>query len=328
MFDLISIGDCVIDTFIPLTDAKILNDKGEPMLAMRYGDKIPVGDSISLVAGNAANNAVGSSRLGLKSAIYTNVGNVGEDQDDQRIINKFKKEKIDIRYVIENDNLPSNHHVVLDYKGERTILIYHQPWKYHLPDLDASKWIYFTSLSPSFVDSNLIEQLMSYLERTGAKLLYNPGTFQIKQGVKKDHRLLSLTELFIVNVEEAKLILGFDEGKEVPIKKLLQGIVDLGPRMVVITDGANGSYGYESEKFYKLDIFPAKLVEMTGSGDGFATGTLAGLFHGKSLDEAMRWGAANGASVVEEIGPQKGLLSYNKMMEKLKENVKIVAKEI
>ena len=304
MFDLISIGDCVIDTFIPLTDAKILNDKGEPMLAMRYGDKIPVGDSISLVAGNAANNAVGSSRLGLKSAIYTNVGNVGEDQDDQRIINKFKKEKIDIRYVIENDNLPSNHHVVLDYKGERTILIYHQPWKYHLPDLDASKWIYFTSLSPSFVDSNLIEQLMSYLERTGAKLLYNPGTFQIKQGVKKDHRLLSLTELFIVNVEEAKLILGFDEGKEVPIKKLLQGIVDLGPRMVVITDGANGSYGYESEKFYKLDIFPAKLVEMTGSGDGFATGTLAGLFHGKSLDEAMRWGAANGASVVEEIGPQ------------------------
>lgn len=328
MFDLISIGDSVIDTFIPLTDAKILNDKGESMLAMRYGDKIPVGDSISLVAGNAANNAVGSSRLGLKTAIYTNVGNVGEDKDDQRIINKFKQEKIDVRYVIENDNLPSNHHVVLDFKGERTILIYHQPWKYHLPDLDASKWIYLTSLSPSFVGSNLIEQLMSYLERTGAKLLFNPGTFQIKQGVKKDHRLLSLTELFIVNVEEAKLVLGLDESKEIPIKKLLQGVVDLGPKMVVITDGGEGSYGVDADKYYHLGIFPAHLVEMTGSGDGFATGTLAGLFHGKDLPEAMRWGAANGASVVEEIGPQKGLLSYNQILNRLKENAKIVAKEI
>ena len=42
----------------------------------------------------------------------------------------------------------------------------------------------------------------------------------------------------------------------------------------------------------------------------------------------MRWGAANGASVVEQIGPQAGLLTYSKMQEKLKENSKIVAKDI
>ena len=53
-------------------------------------------------------------------------------------------------------------------------------------------------------------------------------------------------------------------------------------------------------------------------------------FHGKKirLKEAIRWGAANGASVVEHIGPQAGLLSYTKMQEKLKENSKIVAREI
>jgi len=67
---------------------------------------------------------------------------------------------------------------------------------------------------------------------------------------------------------------------------------------------------------------------MTGAGDAYATGVLAGLFYGKDLPEAMRWGAANGASVVEEIGPQKGLLSYDKMQARLKENSKITAKEI
>lgn len=325
MFDLISIGDAVIDTFVPVTFALVKIEDDQRFLCLRYGDKIPVGRLVSLVAGNAANNAVGSARLNLKTAIYVNVGG---DSDGQKIKNKLKEETIDTRYVIVNEHLPSNHHIVLDFKGERTILIYHQPWKYSLPDLDKSRWVYFTSLSPTFVSSNIVEQLISYLERTNARLLYNPGTFQIKNGVKKNPRLLSLTELFIVNVEEAKLILGHDESDEVPIKKLLKGILDLGPRMVVVTDGEKGSYGGEGEKFYRLEIFPAKLLEMTGAGDAYATGCLAGFFHGRNLPEAMRWGAANGAAVVEQIGPQAGLLTFEKMQEKLKENAKIVAKEI
>ena len=134
--------------------------------------------------------------------------------------------------------------------------------------------------------------------------------------------------VFIVNKEEAKIILGHEEGDEISVKRLLKGIVDLGPKMVIITDGGEGSYGYNEESFYHLDIFPAKLVEMTGAGDAYATGVLAGLFHGKDLKEAMRWGAANGASVVEQVGPQAGLLTFHGMQEKLKENTKIVAKEI
>lgn len=325
MFDLISIGDSVIDTFIPLTDAVVATIQGEPMLCLRYGDKIPVGDSISLVAGNAANNAVGSSRLKLKTAIYVNIGN---DQDGQKIKDKLKDEGIDTRFVTLNKNLPSNHHVVLDFKGERTILIHHQPWKYNLPDFDRTKWVYFTSLSPTFVESNIVDQLINYLERVSAKLLYNPGTFQIKTGVKKNPRLLSLTEVFIVNTEEAKTILGYGENENIPVKKLLKSICDLGPQMTIITDGAEGSYGFDGEVFYHLGIFPAKLKEMTGAGDAYATGVLAGVFHGNSLPLAMRWGAANGASVVEQIGPQAGLLTYDQIQARLKEHPKIIAREI
>lgn len=330
MFDLISIGDTVVDTFIPLIDAEVITSPTthEEMVALRYGDKIPVEAGVSMVAGNAANNAVGSARLKLKTAIYTNVGNAGDDQDDDRIKRKFKKEGVDTRYIVETPDLPSNHHIVLNYKGERTILIYHQPWKFNLPELDKSKWIYLTSLAPSFVNSPLYDQLVSYLERTNSKLLFNPGTFQLKHGVKKSPRLLSLTTLFIVNLEEAKLILGFGRAESVPMKKLLKGIADLGPRMVVITDGGEGSYGFDGEAFFRLGVFPAKLVEMTGSGDSFATGTLAGLFYGEALDKAMRWGAANGASVVGHVGPQEGLLTYEKMQERLKANAKIVAKII
>lgn len=327
-FDLISIGDTVIDTFVPLKEAEVFERGGEKMLSMRFGDKIPVDPSISMVAGNAANNAVGSARLGLKTAIYTNVGKKDDDEADHRIINKFKKEKVDVRYVVDNTNLPSNHHIVLTFKGERTILIFHQPWKFDLPDLDKTKWIYLTSLSPSFTDSNLYEQIVNYIERNNPKLMYQPGTFQIKIGLKKNARLLSLAEVFIVNLEEAKLLLGFEMGQKVPIKKLLKGLADFGPRKVVITDGGNGSFGYDGEKYYQIGIFKADLVEITGSGDAYATGLLAGLFHGYDLPEAMRWGAADAASVVEQIGPQAGLLTSHGMQGRLKENPKVISKEI
>ena len=89
-----------------------------------------------------------------------------------------------------------------------------------------------------------------------------------------------------------------------------------------------GSFGFDGEKAYQIGLFSAELLEMTGAGDAYATGLIAGLFHGKGLPEAMRWGAANGAAVVEKIGPQEGLLTLNQMEDRLKNNSKIVAKEI
>lgn len=327
MLDLISIGDVTIDNFIQIHDAEVrcnLN-RTDCKLCLDYGDKIPVDKFMHLVAGNAANNAVAGSRLKLKTAIYTNVGS---DSEGKQIVEKLKKEDVNTRYIVVNTGMESNLSTVLNFQGERTIFVYHQQWHYRLPDLDQTKWVYFTSLSPSFTQSNLLNELCVYLERTGSRLLYNPGTYQLQAGVKKNPKLLSLTELLIVNKEEAKRILGKDEGGDMAVKKLLKGLVDLGPKMVVITDGIGGSYGFDGEKFYHLEIFPAKLVEMTGAGDGYATGVLAGLFYGHSLAQAMRWGAANGASVIEQIGPQAGLLTYGEMQSRLKENSKIVAKEI
>jgi sugar/nucleoside kinase (ribokinase family) len=325
MFDLITIGDSVIDIFVPLTEAEIVAKKDQTLLGLRYGDKIPVGDSVFVVGGNAANSAVSGSRLKLKSAIYVNIGG---DHDGLRTKDYLKTESVDTRYIVKNENLPSNHNIILDFKGERTILTHHQDWKYDLPELDRSKWIYFTSLSPSFSKSNVLDQLTGYLERTNAKLLYNPGTFQIKSGIKKNPRILSKTEVLIVNLEESKLILGYEEKEVVNLKRLMEKLVDLGPKMIIITDGKRGSDSFDGEKHFHLPVFPANLVEMTGAGDAYATGVLAGLFHGEDLAGAMRWGAANSASVVEYIGSQKGLLTYHGMQERLKENFKILPREI
>ncbi len=326
MFDLISIGDTTVDTIIPLIDAQILGKDGDKLLALPFGSKVPVNPSVSTVGGNAANNAIGSARLGLKTAIYTNVGNKDEDRWDNRIIAKFKKEKVDTRYICETDGLPSNHNIILDFKGERTILIYHQPWNFKLPDLEPAKWVYLTSMSPSFMKSTIVAEIINYIERSGARLYYQPGTFQLK--MSNNNRLFSLSKVLVVNMEEAKILLGVNLTDKIPPKKLLNKLLDLGPKIVVITDGIDGSYGFDGENFYHIEIFPADVLNKVGCGDAYATALLAGLFYGENLAGAMRWGAGNSAAVCEQIGAQAGLLTFNQMKEKLKNHPKITAKPI
>ncbi len=327
MHDLISIGDATIDNYVQIHDAEIRCnlDKTQCMLCIEYGDKIPVDHLSHQVAGNAANSAVGAARLKLKSAIYVNIG---EDPAARQIKDKLKEEGVDTRYVAVNKGMESNLSTVISFKGERTILVYHQDWKYNLPDLDRAKWIYFTSVSASSGQTNLNSQLEQYLQRTGSKFFYNPGTYQIKEGVKKNPRLLSLMEVVVVNIQEAKRIITGHDDTDITVKKLLTSLSDLGPKLVVITDGLQGSFGFDGDNFYHLDIFPAEIVERTGAGDAYAIGLLGALFYGKRLPEAMRWGSANGAAVVEQIGPQAGLLTYEKMQEKLKINSKTVAKVV
>lgn len=313
MYDMISIGDATIDTFIKIKDAHVSCNvnKEKCELHVSYGDKIPVESVEHQVAGNAANNAVGSSRLGMKTALYLNVG---ADDAGFRIKKKMVEEKVDPVYIKVNEGMESNYSVVLNFQGERTIFVYHQQWDYQLPKMDKSKWVYYTSASASFSKGNLSTDLARYVTENGVKLGYNPGTYQMKEGIKKFPEILSATEVFFVNVEEAKRILEISEETELQIKDLLKKTRDdLGLKIVVITDGREGSYAFDGTDFWKLSEFPGERVEATGAGDAFATATCAALFHEKSLSEAMVWGSINGASVVGQIGPQKGLLTLEEI---------------
>ncbi len=128
---------------------------------------------------------------------------------------------------------------------------------------------------------------------------------------------MEVTEVFFVNVEEAKRILGIAEETPMEIKELLKKTRDeFGLKTLMVTDGRKGSYSFDGNDFWKLAEFPGDRVEATGAGDAFATATCAALFHGEPLQEAMVWGSINSAAVVHEIGPQAGLLTLEQIKER------------
>ena len=322
MYDIISIGDATLDTFIQIDDATLsceLN-KENCLMCLSYGKKIPIHNFERTVAGEAANNAVASSRLGLQAAFWTILG---QDETGQMVIDEMTKEGVATKYVEILKGSKSNFSIVLNFKGERTQLIYRYPREYKLPKLDQTKWLYLTALSKEHILVN--QPIIDYVTKNKVNLAYNPGSEQISCMLPGCHKLFKYTKILFANKEEAQAILG-DEEKD--IKKLLLGLHNLGPEIPVITDGMNGSYAYQDGKYYFIAAYPANLVEQTGAGDSYAAAFTAATFYNEKIPEAMRWGAINSASVVEKVGPQAGLLKLADLKAKLGKNPEFQAKEI
>jgi sugar/nucleoside kinase (ribokinase family) len=217
----------------------------------------------------------------------------------------------------------------MNFQGERTILVHHNKRSYKLPKLPASAWVYLTSMNSG--SEKIFPALLNYLkkgrvsndgtrhdsaESNKIKLAFNPGTFQMKLGMNALRPILAQTAAIFVNLEEAGRILGTPEEKDT--HRLTRNLAALGPKIVVITNGAKGAHAWDEKGCYFMSILKeAPLVEMTGAGDAFAGAFVAALLYNQSISEALRWGTFNSASVIGKIGPEAGLLGLREMKRQL-----------
>lgn len=318
-FDLLSIGDANLDVFIEPTESESLCriDTKKCLIAFSYADKIPVKSLEFSVGGNAANNAVGTRRLGINTTV---VLTLGDDSTAKQIIESLEKEKVDLTYVIQQPSTRSNFNVAITYTGERTIFSHKSPRSYEFPvQLPKVPWAYLTSMGDSFRPfyNHLSDWLIKNPE---VKLGFNPGSRQMRAGLKHLSNIMKLTHVIFVNKQEAEKLTGF-ENKPKVTRELLMKLSGLGPKVVVITDGWNGSYVFDGNKYTHCSVLPVDAYERTGAGDAFGSGFLAAVIKGKSYGEALMWGTANSSSVIGYIGSQRGLLTEMDMgvwMERLK----------
>ena len=240
---------------------------------------------------------------------------MGDDLFGKAIIENLNKEKVDTSLVKVDKGARSNASVILSARGERTILSYHEGRDYRFPSGVSARWLYFSSLAAEHTGLN--EQLRTYIIKTGAKLVFNPGSYQIKEGKKALAPILEVCEALIVNRDEATRLLGVECALKEE-RECLQRLRHLGPRITVVTDGPYGAYGYANGNFVFQKVYPLSVVERTGAGDAFSAGFTAALANKKNLEEALRWATVNAAFVTQEVGAQAGLLRRSELNKRLK----------
>lgn len=318
-YDFVALGDIVVDAFIELdkdsADVSIDMDTGRKTLHMDFGSKLPYKDvTIVNAVGNSPNAAVSAHRLGLETALVTNLGHDGLGKD---CLNALRENGVHTDYVKVHEGKHTNYHFVLRYGPERTILIKHEIFPYTLPDFEVPpRYIYFSSIGEDGYDFHAV--VAKYVAEHDTKLVFQPGTYQIRLGHEKLKDLYAVTEIFFCNKEEAQSILGSDE-QDVPT--LIRAFKKLGPKMPVITDGPKGAFVVdEDDQAWHMPMYPdpAPPVDRTGAGDSFSSTFTAAIALGMTPAEALSWGPINSMSVVQYIGAQEGLLTREKIEAYLK----------
>jgi len=313
MFDVISIGDTTIDVFLEIDEKEVRvedeNHDGIDDLIMDFGTKLPVSKLTRLAAvGNAANNAIGSSRLGLSTAIYTVLGDKS-DLDSNEHVEVFEKEGVKLGLISREEGAKSNFSVVINVGAERTILVYHVDRHYKLPEGMEGKWLYYTSLGKGHEGLN--QEIVEYVEKTGARLCYQPGSHQLRTGLEQVRPLIERSTFLVMNKEEAQAL----QGSRDECPELVRGFRQMGAKIVAVTDGEKGSFASDGEDIWFQDIYDVEVIERTGCGDSYSTAFMAALVQELPITEAMRWGSVNAASVLGYVGAREGLLTSGQIHE-------------
>lgn len=313
-YDFVSIGDVTTDAFIRIKDAHVTCDaEGKKCeLSLRFGDKVPYEfvEEVRAV-GNSANAAVAASKLGLKAAFVTNVG---DDHNGAECIATLRKAGVSDDFITVHKDKETNYHYVLWYEDDRTILVKHHEYDYRLPNIGVPRWIYLSSIGENTFEYHM--SIAEYLRNhPDVRFAFQPGTFQMKMGTETLKELYERSDIFFCNVEEAKRILN----KDVPIKELLIALHALGVGVAVITDGSKGAYAYDGREAYFIRPYPDPKppYDRTGAGDAFSSTFVSAIALGKSLFDAMLWAPINSMSVVQQVGAQKGLLAQQEILKYL-----------
>lgn len=322
-YDVVTIGGATEDLAIHTDEGLIINNKKDilrqKLVAFEYGAKVKVTKSSGSFGGGAVNAAISLSRLGFKVASLVAVGN---DERGSRIIKNLKKEKVNTKLVqiIKNEAsgfttsivCQDNEHVSFPVRGANSMLTIANNISRKLKKTD---WLYLTSLSGK--KEAWLKVLDPIFKLIDVKIAWNPGHLQLIEGKKTLSKFLKKTDLFIVNIDEARELVMSDDkyGKNKAdffndTKKLLKIIKQWVAGTVVITEGKKGATAIGTDnKIYKISSNPIKQVNTVGVGDAFGSSLVAGLkMYDGDILKAMELGKSNAASVITKEGAQTGLL--------------------
>lgn len=310
MFDVITIGGATRDVFFDTSEGRILEDKESEsgkVLAFEYGAKI-IPEKVSFCyGGGGLNTAVSFARLGLKVATLINIGKEGTGS---LIFKEAEKENIDTTLISRDESAHTAMSVIISKNKDHAMFLYRdannnlsvRDWG----ELKETGWIYLASLTGK--SQEILEDLPDFLKKNEIKLAWNPGSEQIVKGIDKLSEVLKNTEILILNKAEAKELLNLEAEES----ELLQKLKELGPKIVVITDGNNGSYVLSDQEYTEKSH--ADLVEeTTGAGDAYGSTFVASQIKGLGIKDSMKLASRNAASVISKVGAHQGLLKKEEL---------------
>ncbi len=297
VFDIITMGSALADIFVDTG-----KHETKKLIAYHIGYKYSVKNLDYYTGGGATNTAVAFSKLGLRTGC---ISKVGKDAFGDLIVNELKRNKV--KYLGDIGKEKTGVSLILDSKERNRTILSYKGASNTIKKVNNSKlktkWFYFSAMGHDSFKTQ--KKLAAFAARKKIKIAYNTSYYLAKQGSSYLKPILSKTHVLIVNKEEARAL----------VKKgdLLIGLRKLGPKIVCVTDGRNGVIAYDGKHKYSAKPHKIKVVELTGAGDAFASGFVAGLIKKKKIEQCIQLGIADSEATIQQKGAKNGLLKTMKV---------------
>jgi len=315
MYDIITIGGLIYDIIFLIDKGKVLKTKPDSlkeMLCFKCGAKIYIKKAFRGPGGGAGNAAASFSRLGLKTAVISCLGN---DVYGKVLIDSLQKNKIETRFIQKTNKALTGFSLINSLEsGDLTIFSFRgADEKLKMPDFKKikTKWFYLSSLATPIWQKILKE----VLKIKNVKIAFNPGQVQIESGFSCLKSFLPKIDVLILNQDEAReLVFSANKKTETNLKSLAKIISSWGPKITVITAGKKGAGVLGNGNYFFRKPFRVKPANTTGAGDAFASAFVSSLYYKPNdLKRAFFWGIKNSASVIKKFGAQNGLLTLKEL---------------
>lgn len=366
MKQILTIGGATRDIFFTYEKAQMLDlvlyEGRRSFLIFEDGKKVEIEALEYHTGGGATNAAVGLSRLGHKMSSFFKIGH---DQEGAYIIQTLDAEHVDTKSVIVTEQAPTATSCIIPTEsGNRVALVYRGAnltiTQQEIPEtaIKEADMIYITSLSGN--SGNLLLPITKLAKEHNKTVCINPGTSQLIVTTHILCQSLPYIDILILNAYESCCCMSalVKEDRELQIKMInmpeqvsaeylpqllqeplvhqgfcfslktfFQEVHSRGPRIIIVTNGKEGVYASIDNRILFHQALSVPVISTLGAGDAFGSGFFAWYAYEYPIEDCIRAGMLNSASVIEHIGAKKGLLNKGEMENRLRKIIKSLLQE-
>jgi ribokinase len=269
------------------------------------GESLTGHNFFTAFGGKGANQAVMAARLGMTTYM---VGRVGNDSFGQELLGSLQESGVICDRVFVD---PSTHSgvavITVEDSGENTIiLVPGANGQVNQTDVEQINPLFdeaFALLLQLEIPLPAVKAAAENARKAGVKVILDPAPAQVN--VPAD--FYPLVDIITPNETEASLLVGFPVNSPETAAKAAQELQRRGVEIVLVTLGAKGVFCATKDEDFFLPAFPVEAIDTVAAGDAFNGAIATALATGKSLREAVIWGAAAGALATTKVGAQSSL---------------------
>jgi ribokinase len=256
---------------------------------------------MQVYGGKGANQAVAAARAGGNVAF---VNCVGEDAYTPQMVQNYKNDGIDTRFVFQEKDIASGHALIM-IGGEGMNYLSVAPGANYkltpqkideaLPVFDEAAMI----VMQYEIQEETIKYVIDLANRKNIPVLWNCAPARAF-----DLSYIPKINILVLNEVEAGFLAEMTVETEADAEKAAQKLVDSGVEKVIITLGSKGAFVVTKNEKVSVPSFKVEAVDTTAAGDTFCGAFAVALVEGKSLKDALQFASAAAAISVTRIGAQ------------------------